>query len=67
MQANARLAALIGGGVQMYEALRTLEVPTQLVIYPGQSHVFTRPSYIRDKMQRFIDWFARYLGPPGAR
>lgn len=57
----------IGGGEQMYEALRTLEVPTQLVIYPGQSHVFTRPSYIRDKMQRFVDWFARYLGPAGAR
>jgi len=50
------------GGEQMYEALRTLGVPTQLVIYPEQHHVFTRPSYIRDRLQRYIDWYGRYLG-----
>lgn len=49
------------GGEQMYEALRTLGVPTQLVIYPGQFHIFTRPSYIRDRLQRYLDWYRRYL------
>ena len=52
----------IAGGEQMYEALRTLGVPTQLVIYPEQHHVFTRPSYIRDRLQRYLDWYGRYLG-----
>ena len=50
------------GGEQMYEALRTLDIPTQLVIYPGQFHIFTRPSYIRDRLQRYLDWYGRYLG-----
>jgi len=54
----------IGGGEQMYQALRTLEIPTQLVVYPGQYHVFTRPSYIRDRLQRYLDWYDRYLGSP---
>ena len=36
----------IAGGEQMYLALRTLGVPTQLVIYPEQFHLFTRPSFL---------------------
>lgn len=51
----------IGGGEQMYETLRTLGVPTELVIYPGQFHLFTRPSYIHDRMQRYLAWWDRYL------
>jgi len=51
----------IGGGEQMYAALRTLGVPARLVIYPGQFHVFTRPSYIRDRLQRYLDWYDRHL------
>ena len=53
----------IGGGEQMYQALRTLGVPTQLVIYPGQFHLFTRPSYIHDRLQRYVSWFDSYLKP----
>jgi dipeptidyl aminopeptidase/acylaminoacyl peptidase len=49
------------GGEQMYQALRTLDVPTELVIYPGQFHLFTRPSYIYDRMERYFDWFDKYL------
>jgi dipeptidyl aminopeptidase/acylaminoacyl peptidase len=51
------------GGEQMYEALRTLGVPTALVIYPGQFHGLTRPSFIRDRLQRYLAWFDRYLAP----
>jgi dipeptidyl aminopeptidase/acylaminoacyl peptidase len=47
---------------QMYQALRTLGVPTELVIYPGQFHGFKKPSYILDRYQRYLDWFAKYLG-----
>jgi dipeptidyl aminopeptidase/acylaminoacyl peptidase len=53
----------VGGGEQMYAALRTLGVPTQLVVYPGQYHLFTRPSYIEDRATRYLDWFDRYLAP----
>jgi dipeptidyl aminopeptidase/acylaminoacyl peptidase len=54
----------IVGSEQMYQALRTLGVPTQLVIYPGQFHLLRRPSYIRDRMQRYYAWFDKYLGKP---
>jgi len=51
----------IAGSEQMYQALRTLNVPTELVIYPGQYHLFTRPSYIHDRMQRYFAWYDLYL------
>ena len=47
---------------QMYQALRSLNVPTQLVIYPGQNHGLSKPSYIQDRLQRMLDWYERYLG-----
>ena len=53
----------ITGGEQMYQALRTLGVPAQLVVYPGQHHVFTRPSFIRDLAERMSAWLDRYLPP----
>jgi dipeptidyl aminopeptidase/acylaminoacyl peptidase len=49
------------GSEQMYQALRSLGVPTQLVVYPGQYHLLTRPSYIRDRLERYLAWFDRYL------
>ena len=54
----------VAGGEQMYEALHTLKVPTQLIVYPGQYHLLTRPSYIKDRIQRYLEWFDRYLKPP---
>ena len=50
------------GAEQMYQALRTEGVDTQLVIYPGQHHGLTVPSYRRDRLQRYLDWFGKYLG-----
>ena len=51
----------IAGGEQMYQALRVQGVPAQLVVYPGQHHVFERPSYIRDLMERSLGWYDQYL------
>src|SRR5580658_7337701 len=51
------------GGEQMYEALRSLGRPTELVVYPGQFHGFTRPSYIRDRYERWLAWWDKYLKP----
>lgn len=56
----------IAGSEQMYQALRSLGVETQLVIYPGQFHGLTVPSYQRDRLQRYLDWFGRYLAPGAA-
>jgi len=53
----------IVGSEQMYQALRSLGVPTELVIYPEQFHLFTRPSYIHDRLQRYVAWFGKYLHP----
>lgn len=49
------------GGEQMYQALRTLGVPTQLVVYPGQHHIFTRPSFLKDLAERMSAWIDRYI------
>ncbi len=46
---------------QMYQALRSLGVPTQLVIYPGEHHGLRKPSYLKDRMQRYLDWHGKYL------
>jgi dipeptidyl aminopeptidase/acylaminoacyl peptidase len=51
------------GGEQMYQALRSLGVPTELVVYPGQFHGFTRPSFIRDRYERWLAWYDKYLKP----
>lgn len=49
------------GSEQMYQALKYLDVPTRLVVYPGENHRFVRPSFELDRLQRYLDWFDRYL------
>lgn len=49
------------GSLQMYQALRAERVPTQLVVYPGETHSLSVPSYLRDRMERSLDWYDRYL------
>jgi dipeptidyl aminopeptidase/acylaminoacyl peptidase len=53
----------IAGSEQMYAALRTLGVPSELVVYPDQFHIFTRPSYAVDFLSRMLGWYGRYLQP----
>jgi dipeptidyl aminopeptidase/acylaminoacyl peptidase len=49
------------GSEQMYQALRSLGVPTELVLYPGENHAMVVPSYLRDRVQRSLVWYDRYL------
>jgi dipeptidyl aminopeptidase/acylaminoacyl peptidase len=51
----------ITGSEQMYQALRSLGVDTQLVVYPGQFHGLTIPSYRKDRFERYLAWYAKYL------
>jgi dipeptidyl aminopeptidase/acylaminoacyl peptidase len=53
----------ITGGEQMYQALKSLGIETQLVVYPGQNHGITKPSFQRDRLQRYLAWYDRYLRP----
>jgi dipeptidyl aminopeptidase/acylaminoacyl peptidase len=46
---------------QMYQALRSLNIDTQLIIYPEEFHSLTKPSYLQDRLQRYLDWYAKYL------
>ena len=41
-------------------------MPTELVIYPGQFNGLSVPSYERDRLQRYVSWFNRYLQPSGS-
>jgi len=54
----------IAGSEQMYQALKSLGVDTQLVIYPGQNHGISTPSYQRDRLERYIKWYDKYLKAP---
>jgi dipeptidyl aminopeptidase/acylaminoacyl peptidase len=57
------------GGEQMYQALRSLGVDAQLVIYPNQFHGITIPSYKKDRLERYLAWYDKYLkkaAPPTA-
>ena len=49
------------GGEQMYEALRSVGTPAELIVYPGQFHGFTRPSYIKERYQSWFDWYDKYV------
>jgi dipeptidyl aminopeptidase/acylaminoacyl peptidase len=51
----------VQGGQQMYQALRSLGVETQLVIYPNEFHGITRPSYVRDRYERYLGWYDKYV------
>jgi len=56
----------VQGGQQMYQALRSLGVETQLIIYPNENHGITRPSYVRDRYERYLAWYDKYVkkNPP---
>jgi dipeptidyl aminopeptidase/acylaminoacyl peptidase len=49
------------GGEQMYQALRSLNVPTQLIVYPNQHHGLSLPSFNYDRYERYLAWYDRYL------
>ena len=51
----------IEGSQQMYQALRSLGIDTQLIIYPNENHGIQRPSYQRDRMERYLAWYEKYV------
>jgi len=51
----------VQGGQQMYQALRSLGIDTQLVIYPNEFHGISRPSYVRDRYERYLAWYETHI------
>jgi dipeptidyl aminopeptidase/acylaminoacyl peptidase len=49
------------GGEQMYQALKSLGRTTELVVYPGEYHEFKTPSHIKDRLERYVAWYAHYV------
>ena len=49
------------GSEQMYQALKHLNIPTELVVYPGEHHSFSTPSYNKDVLERYLAWYKKYL------
>ncbi|MGH9394498.1 MAG: alpha/beta hydrolase family protein, partial [Terriglobales bacterium] len=46
---------------EYWHALQTLGVPTRLVVYPGEGHMFAQTAHIRDVLERTAAWFHQYL------
>ncbi|HEX6940468.1 MAG TPA: S9 family peptidase [Longimicrobiales bacterium] len=47
---------------QLYQALRRIgKAPTQLVVYPGEHHGIRTPSYQKDRYERYLAWYDRYV------
>lgn len=46
---------------EFWHALRAQNVPTSLVVYPGEGHGFAKDANRRDVLARALAWFNRYL------
>jgi dipeptidyl aminopeptidase/acylaminoacyl peptidase len=46
---------------EFWHALKTLGVPTAIMIYPGEGHGLRDPAHARDATERTLAWFDKYL------
>ena len=46
---------------EFWHALKTLGVPTSIMIYPGEGHGLRDPQHSKDMLERTLAWFDRYL------
>jgi len=51
--------------VEWWHALTTLHVPTQLVVYPHEGHVFFKPADSRDYAVRSLEWLETWFVKAG--
>lgn len=49
------------GSEQMYQAMKRLGLETQLVVYPGEHHGIRRFSFQKDRFERYLNWYAKYV------
>ena len=46
---------------EFWHALKDFDIKTQLVVYPGEGHIFRDPEHMRDLMRRTLGWFNEHL------
>jgi dipeptidyl aminopeptidase/acylaminoacyl peptidase len=46
---------------EFWHALKALNVPTSIMIYPGEGHGLREPEHVADATLRTLNWFERYL------
>jgi len=46
---------------EFWHAMKAMNVPTSIVIYPGEGHGLRDPEHLADVQQRTLDWFDKYL------
>lgn len=51
---------------EFWHALKTLGVPTQLVVYPGEGHSFRTIEHRKDVLRRTLQWFDDHLSANGS-
>ncbi|MGE5245964.1 MAG: prolyl oligopeptidase family serine peptidase [Betaproteobacteria bacterium] len=61
MGGSADVNVPIIGGEQLYQGLKRLGRQTELVVYPGEFHAIRRPSFQKDRYERYIAWYKKYL------
>ena len=54
-------------GMEMYRALKVLDVPVEFVRYPREAHGFQERNHQIDLMRRITSWFERWLEPGTGR
>ena len=51
----------ISQGYELYNALVRQGVTTKMVVYPRQPHGLQEPKFIKDAMERNLEWFDRWI------
>lgn len=46
---------------QLYQALKRRGIDTQLVVYPDEPHGISRPSFRKDRWERYLDWYDSHV------
>jgi dipeptidyl aminopeptidase/acylaminoacyl peptidase len=63
MGGSADVNVPIIGGEQLYQGLKRLGRDTELVVYPDEYHAIRRPSFQKDRYERYIAWYKTHLMP----
>ena len=50
---------------EYWHALKTLGVPTELVVYPHEGHRISQPEHIEDIITRMVGWFDTHMPETG--
>jgi dipeptidyl aminopeptidase/acylaminoacyl peptidase len=52
--------------VEWWHALKTMKVPTRLVVYPDEGHIFVKSAHSYDCNLRTLEWFDEWFAKASA-